>query len=118
MRSDRRSIFPILMVSLGVILMAASVLWLVKAAQRPVVAAPNTNSGSVTSSIPYPDVKRVSLADAMAANELKTAVFIDVRGDPYYSDGHIPGAISMTQDEMQSRMGELNKEQWLIPYCT
>lgn len=118
MRSDRRSIYPILMVSFGVLLIAASLVWFLKAAQKPVVAAQNPTSGSASSNIPYPEVKRVSPADAKAASELNTAVFIDVRGDPYFSDGHIPGAISMTQDEMQSRMGELNKDQWLILYCT
>jgi rhodanese-related sulfurtransferase len=41
-----------------------------------------------------------------------------VRGDPYYSEGHIPGAISMTQEEMATRMGELDKNAWIITYCT
>jgi 3-mercaptopyruvate sulfurtransferase SseA len=106
------------MVILGVVLIAASVLWFMNAAGKPVVAAQNPTSGSVSSNIPYPEVKRVSVADAKAASELKTALFIDVRGAPYFSEGHIPEAIAMTQDEMQSRMGELNKDQWLILYCT
>ncbi len=71
-----------------------------------------------TPAIPYPEIKRISLADAKAAFDLKSAIFIDVRGEPYYSEAHVPGAISMTYDELSSRMGELDKKAWIITYCT
>jgi hypothetical protein len=132
LRTERRPIFPIVMVLFGAFLMIGALLWLVIATQQSarratVLAAPVAYSitpvaFSVTPvaspEIPYPDIKRVSLADAKAVFELKSAVFIDVRGEPYYSEGHIPGAISMTYDEMASRMGELDKKAWIIPYCT
>ena len=54
----------------------------------------------------------------MAAYDLEQAVFIDTRGDPYFSQGHIPGAISMTEDEVLSRLSDLDPNAWIITYCT
>jgi hypothetical protein len=133
------------MVVLGVILMIGALLWFVivtrKSASRaaalatPVVSAVTPVASFVTPfassvtpvassvapvaspAIPYPEIKRVSQADARAAFELKSAVFVDVRGEPYYSEAHIPGALSMTYDELSSRMGELDKKGWIITYC-
>ena len=136
MRTDRNSIFPIVMVVFGVVLMIGALLWFVivtrQSAARttvlptPVVSSITPVASPVSSSvtpvatpaIPYPEIKRISLADAKAAFELKSAIFIDVRGEPYYSESHVPGALSMTYDELSSRMGELDKKAWIITYCT
>ncbi len=132
MHTNRSSIFPILMVIFGALLMLGALLWLVMATRQSATRAaiPPTQVVSAvtpvaalgtpvaTLAIPYPEIKRISVGDAKAAFELKSAVFIDVRGDPYYSESHIPGAISMTNEEMSSRMGELDKNAWIIPYCT
>jgi hypothetical protein len=68
--------------------------------------------------IPYPEIKRISLEDAKAAYDQGSAIFIDVRGEPYYSESHIPGALSITYDELASRIGELDKKALIIAYCT
>jgi hypothetical protein len=131
-RTDRSSFFPILMVLLGIFLMVGALLWFAFATRQTSGRAAATTiqaitpatgfSSSVTPlaspAIPYPEVKRVSLGDAKAAFDLKSAIFVDVRGEPYYSESHIPGALSMTVDEMSSRMGELDKNAWIITYCT
>jgi hypothetical protein len=120
------------MVLFGFILMIGALLWFVfatrqSASRAAILATPLASSitpvaSSITPvaspAIPYPEIKRISLGDARAAFELKSAVFIDVRGEPYYSEAHIPGAISMTYDEMATRMGELDKKAWIITYCT
>jgi len=131
------------MVILGALLMIGALLWLVFATRRaatpatdlpapavspvtptlavmtsPASTAPGLPTPVDSPAIPYPELKRVSLTDAKAAFDLKAAVFIDVRGDPYYSENHVPGSISMTNDEMSSRMGELDKNAWIITYCT
>jgi hypothetical protein len=124
------------MVVFGAVLMIGALLWFVivtrQSAARttvlptPVVSSITPVASPVSSSvtpvatpaIPYPEIKRISLADAKAAFELKSAIFIDVRGEPYYSDSHVPGALSMTYDELSSRMGELDKKAWIITYCT
>lgn len=117
-KNKRRSIFPIVMVIFGVALILGSVGWLVNTsrlaqAQRASLSAPVTSPR-----IPYPEVQRVSLGDSKAAFDLKQAVFIDTRGEPYFSQGHIPGAISLTDDEVIARQGELDPNAWIITYCT
>ena len=146
MRTDRSSLFSLLLVVSGVVLMVGALLWFVIATRQsasraaalvtpvisvvapvassvtPVVASVTPVVLSVTPvaspAIPYPDIKRIKLGDAKAAFELNSAVFVDVRGEPYFSEGHIPGALSMTYDELSSRMGELDKKAWIITYCT
>jgi hypothetical protein len=124
------------MVLFGALLMLGALLWLVVATQKsaaradilPSPAAPtitplafsvaDPDTPVATPAIPYPEIKRIGLGDAKAAYELKSAIFVDVRGEPYYSEAHIPGALSMTYDELSSRMGELDKNAWIITYCT
>jgi hypothetical protein len=131
-RNDRSSLFPILMVGFGAVLMIGALLWFVivtrqSAARATVLSTPVVSSitpvaAAVTPvaspAIPYSEIKRVGLADAKAAYDLKSAIFLDVRGEPYYSESHIPGALSATYGELPSRMSELDKKAWIITYCT
>jgi rhodanese-related sulfurtransferase len=50
--------------------------------------------------------------------DLKQAIFIDTRGEPYFSQGHIPGAIPLTDEEVATRQSELDPNAWIITYCT
>ncbi len=68
--------------------------------------------------VPYPDVIRVTVGNARAAQALKQAVFVDVRSTEQYAQSHIPGALSIPLSEFESRLNELNKEEWIITYCT
>ena len=70
------------------------------------------------SSLPYPEVPRVTVGDAHAAHELKQAVFVDVRTAEQYAENHIPGAVSIPLSEFESRSNGLSKDQWIITYCT
>jgi rhodanese-related sulfurtransferase len=58
------------------------------------------------------------VGDAKAALEIQNAIFLDPRGEPFYSEGHIPGAISIPEDELEARLGELDPDAWIITYCT
>jgi hypothetical protein len=109
------SLLPIILVAAGLVLiLGAAVFYLV----NPLNPSQGAPTGQSAATIPYPNVSRVSLKDAKAAYDLKNAVFIDVRGEPYYSEEHIPGALSITYDELPSRSQELKKTDWIIPYCT
>jgi len=66
----------------------------------------------------FPEVQRVSLADAKTAFDTKTAVFVDVRDVDSYADSHIPGALSIPLAELNERLDELNRSDWIITYCT
>lgn len=69
------------------------------------------------SSLPYPAVPRVAVGEARAAHESKQAVFVDVRSAEQYAQSHIPGALSIPLSELESRLNELRKDQWIITYC-
>lgn len=110
----QRTLVPIVMIFLGVALIFGSMVWFLNSTQFWVTPTAIPQAGDV----PYPDVKRVSLGDAKAAFDLRNAIFIDARGEPYYSQGHIPGALSISIDELPARLMELKKTDWIITYCT
>jgi hypothetical protein len=64
------------------------------------------------------EVQRVSIEDSKAAFDSGEAVFLDVRSKSSYAANHIPGALSMPLSEVQTRIGELDPNQWIITYCT
>ncbi len=68
--------------------------------------------------VPDPDVTRITPGNARAAHVLQQAVFVDVRDKDAYQRGHIPGALSIPLSELENQLGELDKEQWIIAYCT
>ena len=67
---------------------------------------------------PYLEIERVPLAEAKAAFDNGTAIFVDVRSSSAYADAHIPGALSIPNTELESRLSELDPKQWIITYCT
>ncbi len=97
----------------GLMLVAAVVVLLVQAGQSP-QGSTNTQNPN----IPFPQVERVSVEDAKAAFDNGTAVFVDTRSLSSYNASHIPGAISMPEEEVESRFTELDPNSWIITYCT
>ena len=66
----------------------------------------------------YPEIQRVSIDEAKAALDSGSAVFVDVRSAEAYQASHISGAINIPSEELEARLGELDKAQWIITYCT
>ena len=66
----------------------------------------------------YPEISRVSLDETKATMDAGTAIVVDVRSAEAYQGGHIAGAINIPLGELESRLGELDKAQWIITYCT
>ena len=66
---------------------------------------------------PYFEIPRVTLEEAKAAFDSDSAVFVDTR-ETSYADSHIPGALSIPGSELESRIDELDPDQWIITYCT
>jgi rhodanese-related sulfurtransferase len=66
------------------------------------------------------EVPRVSLPDALAALESGEAVIVDVRSPDSYEASHIAGAISIPLEVIQTDPNalSLDKDQWIITYCT
>ena len=83
-------------------------------AALPTLAPPQIGEPQISET----EVPRVSLEEAKAAFDAKTAVFLDVRSAGSYAAGHVPGALSIPLNEMEARLGELDPQQWIITYCT
>jgi len=65
-------------------------------------------------------VPRVTVEDAKAALDSGEAVIVDVRGPDFFADGHAAGAISIPLGLIESNASglDLDKDQWIITYCT
>jgi hydroxyacylglutathione hydrolase len=112
-KAKKPSNAPLILIGIGVLLFVVLLVYLA-------ISGYNTggaDTGSASEST-YPEIARVPLADAKAAYDAKSAVFVDVRGATDYQSSHIPGAISIPLGEIESRSNELNKDQWIITYCT
>lgn len=70
------------------------------------------------SDIPYPEIDRVSLADALTAFNANTAIFVDVRSADSFNLARIPGAVNIPLEQIESAIPELERDAWIIPYCT
>jgi hypothetical protein len=66
------------------------------------------------------DVRRVSVEEARAALESGAAIIVDVRNPAEYEERHIAGALSVPLGEIERNLTSLtlDKEQWIITYCT
>ena len=83
----------------------------------PPAAAPQS-APTTPAEVPYPEIVRISLGDAKAAYELKQATYLDVRDADSYASGHIPGALSIPLNDLETRLKELDPNAWLLTYCT
>ncbi len=63
-----------------------------------------------------PQIELISLADARARLDAGTALFIDVRAGGDYAAGHIPGALTITSQELEARINNLPAETVIIAY--
>lgn len=69
--------------------------------------------------IPYPDVPRISLADAKADFDAGNAVFIDTRPGASFQEEHVKGAINLgTPDELALKGDTIPKGKKIIAYCS
>jgi 3-mercaptopyruvate sulfurtransferase SseA len=66
------------------------------------------------------DVPRVTIEEARAALDSGAAMIVDVRDPAEYQKSHVAGAISIWLDEIEANPTGLNldKDQWIITYCT
>jgi hypothetical protein len=80
--------------------------------------AVDTAQGLATQSIPYPDVPRISLADTQRELSNGQAILVDSRSKSSYDSEHAVGAISMPEEEVNTRLSELPRDKDIILYCT
>ena len=70
--------------------------------------------------VPDADVPRVSIKEAKAALESGTAVIVDVRSPDAFASSHVAGALNVPLIDIEMNLASvpLEKEQWIITYCT
>lgn len=113
-RRRQSSSFPLALIALGLLLILGAGGWYLYQVLNPEETVQTSPQGEGS----FPDVPRVSLADAKAAYETGGAIFLDVRDAESFTQSHIPGALSIPLNELPDRMRELDKSAWIITYCT
>ena len=116
-RNPKKQSFPILfLVAGGILLVLAAGMLISQNGTSQATSPTSVSSGHEEET--FPEIERVSLENAKAAFDAESAVFVDVRGDQAYAAAHVAGSISLPLGEIESRLGELDPEQWIITYCT
>jgi hypothetical protein len=66
------------------------------------------------------EVPRISVEEARTAFESGAAIMVDVRDPGAFDESHIAGASSVPLEEIEQNLTglTLDKEQWIITYCT
>jgi hypothetical protein len=66
------------------------------------------------------EVPRVPVDVAKAAFDTGQAIIVDVRSADAYAASHVKGAINLQLGEIENNPSglKLNKNQWIITYCT
>jgi 3-mercaptopyruvate sulfurtransferase SseA len=113
--SNQRSIFPILLIIVGGLFLVGAIIIVLNSGPSvqpvPILSATPTE-------VAITDIQRVSLVDAKAAFDQKTAVFVDVRDAQTYANRHIPNALSIPLADILTNLSELKKSDWIITVCT
>jgi hypothetical protein len=115
---------PLILIGSGLVLIIGILLWQVLTSPQLGSVNNSASSGSTSSnptvdlSIPYSNVQRVSLADAKAAFDSKSAIFVDVRDADVYAADHIQGALNIPLGVFDAQYTQLDPNQWIILYCT
>lgn len=107
---------PLYLIIAGIVLVTGVLIW--QAANLTKRASAVSPTSPLGSSLPYPNVERVTVADARVALDNKQAVFVDVRDEASFKTGHLPGAVNIYLLDFDSRYTELSKDDWIILYCT
>ena len=66
------------------------------------------------------DASRIEVHEAKAAIDSGQAILVDVRSAESYAKGHAAGALSIPLENFENNINKLSleKNQWIITYCT
>lgn len=84
------------------------------------IPAPAATPTPVRLPLSEAEVPRVTVDEARAALERGEAVMVDVRSAEAFAVSHVAGAVNIQLGELETNRTGLNldKEQWIITYCT
>jgi hypothetical protein len=85
-----------------------------------VIVEPTSTSTPNNVPLSESQVERVPVQGAWAALQNGGAIIVDVRSAEAYAESHIKGAISIPLAEIENNPTglKLDKDQWIITYCT
>ena len=63
-----------------------------------------------------PKIEQIAVADARARFDAGSAIFIDMRAGSDYAAGHIPGALTITSRDLETRLQTLPEGAVIIAY--
>lgn len=117
MKKRNTSQVPVFMIAAGgLFIVMFIVLLITQNRQQQTAQSPGASDGLVQQNSGV--IERVTLQDAKTALDTNAAIFVDVRSLDAFNGMHITGALSIPETEIQARLGELDPDQWIIPYCT
>jgi len=64
------------------------------------------------------DIPRITVEELKTELDSGSVTVIDVRSERSYEAAHIPGSINIPESDIESRLGELDKDQLIVIYCT
>ncbi len=113
MKSSHTKTFiaPVILMGTGLLLLIGVTLFYVL---DPHMISPTKASKPVLPLI----INRVTVTDAKRAFDEGSVVFLDVRSSASYTYSHIPDAVNIPLAFLEEKLVELDKNQWIIPYCT
>jgi len=98
--------------------------WIVIASATMIVVAGiiylvlNTDPNAITPVNDGYDQYRDSLANAKAAFDNESALFVDVRSPGEFADSHIPGSVSIPLADIAGNQPQVDKGALIYTYCT
>jgi rhodanese-related sulfurtransferase len=63
------------------------------------------------------DTEAVDTGELLRRLDSADALILDVRPDPEYAGGHLPGAIHIPLEELTDRLAELPRDREIVAYC-
>jgi len=60
---------------------------------------------------------QISIPNFEAALKSKAITVVDVRGPAEYAEGHFPGAINISLDELPARMDDIPQDKFVVVHC-
>ena len=114
-----RSKLPVIALSLlGVLVVAAVAFGVYRATIDTAPSAEEIVAMQAAEGLPYPEVIRVTAAEAKALFDADAAIFVDVRDPESYAAAHVPGAVALPLNELETGHGQLPQNAEIITYCT
>lgn len=114
----QKAVIPIILAIIGALLLLFAIFLIFPRASEPEPIESVSQSSTSHDEETFPEISRVSLVDSKAAFDEGSAIFLDVRERDAFTASHVPNAINIPLAELEMRLGELDKAQWIISYCT